>query len=263
MAGLAKGPILVFDSGVGGLSVLAAARTLLPSKRFIYVADDAAFPYGNWTDDALLKHILEKVEALVATYAPQAIVVACNTASTLVLPALRQRFPETPIVGTVPAIKPAALQTQSGVIAVLATPATIARDYTRTLMQQYAAGVQVALVASRHLAAQAEQLLHHGTVDADVIRQEIAPCFATHATGRTDHVVLGCTHYPLLLEQLRLLAPWPVEWIDPSVAIARQLAKVVGEVAEDSSDGGAISENIALFTSGAPVPAAVAAILAR
>ena len=124
---MAEGPILVFDSGLGGLSVLRAMREKLPAARFVYVADDAAFPYGAWEETALSTHVVKVVGELIDTYRPPAVVIACNTASTLVLPPLRQRF-SLPFVGTVPAIKPAAEQTKPGVVAVLATPGTMRRD---------------------------------------------------------------------------------------------------------------------------------------
>src|SRR5262249_35852743 len=117
------GPILAFDSGIGGLSVLRAIRERLPEGRIVYVADDAAFPYGDWEEGALRDHIVALMGRLIVEHRPAAVVIACNTASTLVLPLLRARF-EVPFVGTVPAIKPAAEQTKSGVVAVLATPGT-------------------------------------------------------------------------------------------------------------------------------------------
>ncbi|RUX37386.1 MULTISPECIES: aspartate/glutamate racemase family protein, partial [unclassified Mesorhizobium] len=120
-------PILMFDSGIGGLTVLREARVLMPDRRFIYVADDAAFPYGAWEEPALRVHILELFGKLLERFAPAISVIACNTASTLVIDALRDRFPEHPFVGMVPAIKPAAERTRSGLVSVLATPGTVKR----------------------------------------------------------------------------------------------------------------------------------------
>ena len=249
------GPILVFDSGIGGLSVLDAIRAILPAHQCIYVADDAAFPYGEWEEAALIDHILQVMDGLVEAYAPRAIVIACNTASTLVLPALRERF-SMPIVGTVPAIKPAAARTRSGVISVLATPGTIARDYTRQLIAQFAAGVHVELVASRRLAGIAEELLQGGAVDPEIVRAEIAPCFIETEKGKTDIAVLGCTHYPFLIPQMSAVAPWPVEWLDPAPAIAQRLAAVIAEDARIAEGDG-----FSLFTSGTAMPPALAAML--
>ncbi|MGX1196519.1 glutamate racemase [Parvibaculum sp. MBR-TMA-1.3b-4.2] len=249
------GPILVFDSGIGGLSVLDAIHTLLPTRQCIYVADDVAFPYGEWEEAALIEHIVQVMDGLVEAHAPRAIVIACNTASTLVLPALRARF-TMPIVGTVPAIKPAAGRTKSGVISVLATPGTIARDYTRQLIQQFAADVHVELVASRRLAAIAEKLLQEDEIDTEAVREEILPCFIETASGRTDIVVLGCTHYPFLIPHMSAVAPWPVDWLDPAPAIAQRLAALI----EDDTRI-AEGEGFTLFTSGASAPRLLAGML--
>ena len=250
----AAGPILVFDSGIGGLSVLDAIRALMPTRQCLYVADDAAFPYGDWEEDALVDHIVQVMEGLVAAHGPRAIVIACNTASTLVLPALRARF-SIPIVGTVPAIKPAAARTKSGVIAVLATPGTIARDYTRQLIEEFASNIHVELVASRRLAAIAEQFLQTGTIDPETVRAEIAPCFVEINGKRTDIVVLGCTHYPFLIPHMSAAAPWPVEWLDPAPAIAQRLQSLIGNDARVVEGDG-----FSLFTGGA-VPASLAGML--
>ncbi|MEN6543764.1 glutamate racemase [Parvibaculum sp.] len=248
-------PVLVFDSGIGGLSVLAAIRKLMPTQRLVYVADDAAFPYGNWKEDELSAHIVRLMGELIATHDPAAVVIACNTASTLVLPPLRERF-SIPFVGTVPAVKPAAEQTKTGVIAVLATPATIARDYTRKLIESFAQSAKVQLVAAPRLASIAEDLLRGQAIDREVIREEIAPCFVEIDGKRTDIVVLGCTHYPFLIDEMNAVAPWPVTWLDPAPAIARRLVAVL-----DGKIPGPDGESVALFTSGRPVPPRLAALL--
>lgn len=248
-------PVLVFDSGIGGLSVLAAIRKLMPTQRLVYVADDAAFPYGNWKEDELSAHIVRLMGDLIAAHDPAAVVIACNTASTLVLPPLRAKF-AIPFVGTVPAVKPAAEQTKTGVIAVLGTPATIARDYTRQLIASFAQSARVQLVAAPRLAAVAEDLLRGVTIDRETIRQEIAPCFVEVDGKRTDIVVLGCTHYPFLIAEMNAVAPWPVTWLDPAPAIARRLVSIL-----DGAIPGPGGESIALFTSGRPVPPPLAALL--
>src|SRR5690606_16788127 len=153
--------------------------------------------YGPLAPGALSARVLGVMEGLIARHQPDLVVIACNTASTLVLPLLRARF-AIPFVGTVPAIKPAALATRSGHVSVLATPGTAAREYTRELISQFAAHCRVKLVGSVHLAAYAEaELAGNPAADADIAR-EIAPCFVDEADGRTDVVVLACTHYPLL-----------------------------------------------------------------
>ncbi|MEP0518684.1 MAG: glutamate racemase [Hyphomicrobiales bacterium] len=231
--------LLVVDSGVGGLSVARAIRKELPQANIIYAADYAAFPYGDWEADALQKHLIRQISNWIEAYEPDCVVIACNTASTLVLPPLREAF-EIPIVGTVPAIKPAASLSRSGMISVLATPGTVKRDYTQSLLQEFAKGLDVQLVGSRHLAALSEQWFINGPSDSlqNSIKQELAPCFNRADGGaQTDTIVLGCTHFPLLSDILPSLAPWPVQWIDPSSAIARRVRSVIGKKAERSTSG--------------------------
>ena len=220
--------ILVFDSGLGGLTVFRAIRALRPDADFLYLADDALFPYGALEPDVLIDRVNAVIGEAMADFAADCIVIACNTASTLVLPHLRARY-AIPIVGTVPAIKPAAAMTQSGMISVLATPGTVSRDYTQDLIRDFAAGVSVTLVGSKALAGLAERALRGETVADSDIAAEIAPCFVVRDGARTDVVVLACTHYPLLLDRLKALAPWPVEWIDPAPAIARRVTQVIGD----------------------------------
>jgi glutamate racemase len=244
------GSVLVFDSGIGGLSVLSAVRRRLPDGTFIYVADDAAFPYGDWTEAPLRDRIVTLIGDLIADYQPAAVVIACNTASTLVLPPLRERF-AIPFVGTVPAIKPAAEQTRSGIVAVLATPGTMKRDYTRDLIRRFARQCHVRLVGAPGLASLAEARMRGEEVSREAIAAQIGPCFVEQAGGRTDIVVLACTHYPFLTDLLEELAPWPVTWLDPAPAIARRLATVL-----EGRTIAARGESFAVFTGGAaPSPA--------
>lgn len=219
--------ILVFDSGLGGLSVLRELAAGIPHAAFTYVADDAGFPYGGKEERILTRRVVGVMGELIEAHKPDLVVIACNTASTLVLPHLRARF-TLPFVGTVPAIKPAAAQTRMRMISVLATPGTVRRDYTRALIDTYASHVQVALVGSHELARLAEAHLHGDPVADEAIRAEIAPCFRQNRERRTDVVVLGCTHYPFLKPQFERLAPWPVTWIDPAPAIARRVTQLVG-----------------------------------
>lgn len=241
-------PILIFDSGVGGLTVLREARVLMPDRRFVYVADDAAFPYGDWEEEALRAHIVALFGRLLAEYRPEIAVIACNTASTLVLADLRAAYPGTPFVGTVPAIKPAAERTRSGVVAVLATPGTVKRQYTRDLIAEWATKCHVRLVGSDRLASLAETYMREGFVDEEAVRAEIAPCFVEIDGRRTDIVVLACTHYPFLVNRMRKTAPWPVDWLDPAEAIARRALSLIEakQVAPETPDG----PDIAVFTSG-------------
>jgi glutamate racemase len=236
--------ILVFDSGLGGLTVYREIAAARPDADFLYVSDDAAFPYGALTETALVDRVVALMGELIAAHRPDLVVIACNTASTLVLPALRRKFP-LPFVGTVPAIKPACAQSLTRRVSVLGTEATVAREYTRALIRDYARDCLVTLVGSRHLAAYAEAELAGQRIGDAQIRTEIAPCFRDDG-ARTDTVVLACTHYPLLLDRLAQLAPWNVNFIDPAPAIARRVIDLLGSAQASASAGHAQ----ALFTSG-------------
>ena len=247
--------ILVFDSGLGGLTVHAEIAKALPSARFVYVADDAAFPYGRLTAETCAARVLAVVGRAVAAFRPDIAVIACNTASTIALPALRGALP-LPFVGTVPAVKPAAALSRSRMISVLGTPGTVSREYTHDLIIEHAADCRVALVGAAGLASLAEAHLRGEPVnDADVLA-EIEPCFRERDGDRTDAVALACTHYPLLLDIYRRVAPWEVAWIDPAPAIARRVVQLLADRQKGSApSGGAdrpFEENIALFTSGLP-----------
>lgn len=240
--------ILVYDSGIGGLSVLREARILMPEFRFVYVADGAAFPLGHWEEGALIDHLMGLFDRLVETHDPSMIVIACNTASTLILPHLRERF-DIPVVGTVPAIKLAAEVTSSGQISVLATPGTVQRDYTRSLISEFASRVNVRLVGADRLAELAEHFMLTGDVDTAEVGREIEECFVDRLGARTDVVVLACTHYPFLTNVFRRLAPWPVDWLNPAEAIARHAQSLLPK-------GGEVTDvqDIARFTGGEPSP---------
>ena len=221
--------ILLFDSGMGGLTVARAVAGRLPQAHLFYCADNGGFPYGAWEEAALIERILTVLGRAIARSLPDVVVVACNTASTIAMEQLREMFP-VPFVGTVPAIKPAAEQTRSGIIGVLATPATVKREYTQALIDNFAAHAQVHLHGAPGLAAMAEAKLKGAGVDRAALADEIAPVFRQDGARKTDCVVLGCTHYPLLLDEMRAVAPWEVNWIDPSPAIARRVADVLARV---------------------------------
>ena len=248
--------ILVFDSGLGGLTVYREVATALPGARFIYVADDAGFPYGNQPEAALIARILDVIGQAIAQHGPDLVVVACNTASTMALAELRAKF-SVPFVGTVPAIKPACAQSKSKRVAVLGTQATVSREYTRALIREYAVGCDVALVGSSHLASFAEAELAGTPVTDDAIKAEIAGCFVEADGRRTDTVVLACTHYPLLTDRFRNLAPWPVEWLDPAPAIARRVADLMRETPPAE---GAPPPKIIFASGRAPSPILAAAV---
>jgi glutamate racemase len=233
--------ILVFDSGLGGLSVLRETVAARPDAHYVYVADDAFFPYGHHSEEQLIARIVPLVGELITAHRPDLIVVACNTASTLVMSHLRAAY-TLPFVGTVPAIKPACAQSKTKRVSVLGTRGTVQREYTRALIRDFAQGCEVTLVGSPELASLAERALSGETVDDRDIDAEIAPCFAGDAndpTARTDTIVLACTHYPLLLDRLTRLAPWPVDWIDPAPAIARRVSDLLGPPGREADQTGA------------------------
>jgi len=219
--------ILVFDSGLGGLTVLRETIRVMPAARYVYVADDGYFPYGNHSEAEIIARVVPLIGELIAAHAPDLVVIACNTASTLVLADLRAAY-AVPFVGTVPAIKPACARSRSKYVSVLGTKGTVAREYTQTLIRSFAQGCAVTLVGAPRLAALAEAALAGETVSDAEIAAEIAPCFIADGSARTDTVALACTHYPLLLDRLTALAPWPVEWIDPAPAIARRVTTLLG-----------------------------------
>ncbi len=181
---LTRGPrVLVFDSGLGGLTVLAQIAKARPDASLVYAADDAAFPYGALGEQELVARVASVMARLVALYAPDLVAIACSTASTLVLGPLRMLYPAIPFVGTVPAIKPAAAASESRLISVLATTGTVARDYTQALVREHAGDCQVALVGSPHLARLAEDCMKGLPVDDAEIAREIAPCFVEGQGG--------------------------------------------------------------------------------
>ena len=245
-AGRAK-PILIFDSGIGGLTVLREARVLMPERHFTYIADDAGFPYGGWEEEALKRRVIALLGELLAAHDPEICVIACNTAFTLVGADLRAAFPAMRFVGTVPAIKPAAERTRSGLVSVLATPGTVRRAYTRDLIQSFASQCHVRLVGSENLARMAEAYIRGETLADEAVLSEIGGCFVEKDGHKTDIVVLACTHYPFMANVFRRLALWPVDWLDPAEAIARQTRRLVPPL-----EALAPGEDVAVFTSGNP-----------
>ncbi len=252
--------LLVFDSGLGGLTVLRALRQAAPEAAFTYIADDACFPYGALTRDALIARTGEVVGAGIAEHAPDAVVIACNTASTAVLPSLRAAH-DLPFVGIVPAIKPAAQLSRTGLISVLATPATVRRDYTHALIAEHGHGADFTLTGSPSLAGLAEAAMVGADVPDAAIIAEIAPCFVERGGRQTDVIVLACTHYPLLMDKLERLAPWAVTWLDPAPAIARRAANVLAGRGFAVGVGTPRGRGRIVFTSGKAMPPALIAAL--
>ncbi len=247
----AREKILMFDSGLGGLTVFREVAAIRPQADYIYVADDAAFPYGALEERVLVARVVGLMGELIAAHRPDLIVIPCNTASTIVLPDLRKTF-AVAFVGTVPAIKPACAASLTKRVSVLGTEGTVAREYTRALIRDFRQGCEVTLVGSKKLAGYAEAELRGAPAGDAAVLEEIAPCFVDDGK-RTDTVVLACTHYPLLIDRLRALAPWPVNFVDPAPAIARRVVELLGPAAATGSGTAR-----AIFTSGRPPQAALA-----
>lgn len=217
--------ILVFDSGVGGLSIVKEIRHRLPNLNLHYLMDNHAFPYGTKADDYLVRRILSVCLSAVAELKPDLLVIACNTASTLALGELRKRL-SLPVIGVVPAIKMAAEQAKDGQIGLLATPATVHRPYTDTLIRDFAANVSVRRLGSGELVRIAEDYICQGlTPDSQQLTNLLQDWLST--PSYLSHVVLGCTHFPLL--KPFLMALWPqVQWVDSGEAIARRTESLLG-----------------------------------
>jgi glutamate racemase len=220
--------ILVFDSGVGGLSIVREIQKKLPFAQLIYASDNAFFPYGTKGEAELITRVDAVFHKIIAAHPVDIIVIACNTASTLTLPHIRRHFPQ-PVVGVVPAIKPAATKSQSQVIGLLATPATIARPYTHNLIREYAPNAEIISVGSSELVLLAEHKLRGGQVTSEQLKPILQPFF-NHPRGyEMDALVLACTHFPLLRDELAAQLPPHVQLIDSGEAIARRVASLLAE----------------------------------
>lgn len=239
-------PLLFFDSGVGGLSVLAPVREALPTAPIIYAADSAGFPYGTKTEEEIASRVPALLGRLVERFQPRLVVIACNTACTIALDHVREAL-DVPVVGTVPAIKPAAEMTTSRVIGVLGTEATVRQPYVDALARRFAAGCTVLRHGSAELVALAESKLAAGRVSVEDVRLAALPLFAQDTGGDIDTVVLACTHFPLLGDELRQAFP-NLSWIDGGAGIARRVQYLTrGQAWPAQYPGG-----IAIFTGDRP-----------
>lgn len=241
--------ILAADSGLGGLSVVAEIRRALPTARQVYLCDNGYFPYGTKADDALLAHFLKVMQAAIFRVQPDLIVTACNTISTICLPELRAATP-IPVVGVVPAVKPAAAMSKRKCIGVLATPATIDRPYTDDLIHRHAADCRVLKLGSADLVAMAEAKLLGRKVDMERLRDILEPFLTPPAAERPDVVVLACTHFPLLRAEIEAITPPDIAWIDSGEAVARRVVEVLPKKA---GGPGSAADDLALTTA-APTP---------
>jgi glutamate racemase len=227
---MTEGPIGVFDSGVGGLSVLRAIREELPGEDLVYVGDAGFAPYGDKPSDYVRERAATVVEILIAKGA-KAIVVACNTATGIAVDDLRARF-QLPIVAIEPAVKPAAARTRSGVVGVLATAGTLSSPNLSRLVNKHGVDVRILVQPCPGLADQVERAEFSGPVTTALVEQYVLPL-----TGQgADVLVLGCTHYPFLREVIQQVAGPGVELIDPAYAVARELRRRL-ETADLLADG--------------------------
>ena len=218
----ADAPILLFDSGVGGLSVAAAVRAALPAAPLVYVADNAGFPYGTRSEAEIAARVPALLGRVVERYRPRLVVVACNTASTIALAAVRAAL-DLPVVGTVPAIKPAAALSRSRVIGVLGTQATVRQPYVDRLSAEFASDCIVVCHGSAELVELAEAKLRGEPIDPKLVSAAVAPMFDGDG-ARIDTVVLACTHFPLLAVELAAACPPGVRFVDGADGIARRAA---------------------------------------
>ena len=252
--------VLAFDSGIGGLGIVRALRAQAPATRVDYLADTAVFPYGEQEDRFLISRIVTLIGEAIARHHPQVVIVACNTASTLALSALRAAYPTTPFVGCVPPIRWAARQTRTGVIGLLATRATIRRPYLTELHAQYAPGCTLLTHAAPLRAGYAEQLFRGEAVPDLLIEQEIRGLFDKPASTQLDAIGLGCTHYTFVLDRLRALTPPDIAWLDPADAVARHACTMLQtlpasaqvQAAPDHAWFTALPENPAALTAQLP-----------
>lgn len=222
--------VLFFDSGVGGLSVYRDVKAENSCIEGVYLFDHECFPYGTKSESFLEQRVTSLLKSAVAQFKVCAVVIACNTASTLVLPAVRRNL-EIPVIGVVPAIKPAARMSKKKIIGLMATPGTVQREYTRKLISDYASDCRIIGIPSPVLATIAENRLTTGVVDEKGIESLLKPIMELGENEKPDVIVLGCTHYPFVVDVLKKLLP-NVEFIDSGRAIGRRVRQVLFELGD-------------------------------
>jgi glutamate racemase len=242
-------PVLLFDSGVGGLSVLAPVQRMLPQAPIVYVADNGGFPYGTKSEAEIAARVPALLGRLAERHDPRIIVIACNTASTIALAAVRAAL-DLPIVGTVPAIKPAAALSKTRVFGVLGTDATVRQPYVDDLSARFAADCTVLRHGSAALVRLAEAALR-GEATSDAAYAEVLNGLLEQPGGASiDTVVLACTHFPLVQDRLARVAPRPLMFVDGAEGIARRTVFLTeGQSWPQSPPAG-----VALFTSRIDIP---------
>lgn len=220
-------PIVIFDSGVGGLPYLDTVRSLLPRERLAYLADRGGFPYGTKTRQEVRERVLEVVETIVDGLGPKALVIACNTASQAALDAARKAHPGLTIIGTVPAVKPAALRTKSGVVGVMATARAVEDPYLDELVARHAPGAKVLREAAQDLVAFVERRFPDST--ASERRAAVEPHVRRLIDAGVDEIVLACTHFLHVASDIADVAGSGVEVVDSRDGVARRLRQLLVE----------------------------------
>jgi len=253
------GPLLIFDSGIGGLSVLDPIRRLLPSAPIVYAADSAGFPYGTKSPAVIAARVPALLGRLAERFDPSLIVIACNTASTIALDAVRAAL-DLPIVGTVPAIKPAAAVTKTRAIGVLGTEATIVQPYVDRLATEFAADCLIVRHGSAELVELAEARLRGEAADPAAFARILDGLLCRPGGERIDTIVLACTHFPLVRDLLAAAAPRPLTFVDGNEGIARRTAWLARDLNWPEAPAAA---GLAIFTGPAPAVEAYRAGLAR
>lgn len=218
------GSIVIFDSGLGGISVYHEVKKLLPQYNYIYAFDNGGYPYGEKSESFIIERVEQIITAILVQHPIRLLIIACNSASTITLPSLRARF-AFPVVGVVPAIKPAVQLTKNGLVGLLATRGTVQRQYTRDLISQFAESCQFTLIGSAELVDIAERKLRGETVNLAMLTSILAPWLKLSTPP--DTIVLGCTHFPLLREELLAVLPPGTQLIDSGNAIARRTAWLI------------------------------------
>lgn len=245
-------PIGIFDSGLGGLSVYREVRALLPNEDVVYYADCGFCPYGTRPPSEINERS-EIISRLLLEHDAKVIVVACNTASSVAIWHLRETFPGVSFIGLEPAVKPAVERTRSGKVGVLATPRTVAGERLRWLIERFANGVEVHSVAATGLV----ELVEAGVLTGDAVEEALRPLLDPMVEVGVDEIVLGCTHYPFLRDEIERYVGNSVEVIDSGLAIARRtqfLLEEAGALSDHLGDGG-----FRLLTSGEPATVAAVA----
>ncbi|WP_162063558.1 glutamate racemase [Vibrio taketomensis] len=223
--------VLIFDSGVGGLSVYKEIAACLPQLDYYYLFDNAAYPYGELERQTLLERVNKLVSAMVEKHQIDLVVIACNTASTIVLPSLRDLL-TIPVVGVVPAIKPASVLA-SIAVGLIATPATVKREYTHELIRNFSQNKTVEMLGSTRLVDIAEEKLRGQAVSLEEMAQLLAPL-----ANKIDVAVLGCTHFPLIKEEIQTVLGSQVMLVDSGEAIARRVKDLLALNESNETSGG-------------------------